>query len=140
MWITGSPNVGSLIYKSLGKSFFLFAWLSKLGKKVFTSNIYIYIFLYYYIFFQRRKPSLTFSSYLMSVNFSVERILTVLCIRFFLKKMFLLSKNEVVIGVEGMVLIFGRVSRYCSWAVYLKDYNTTIQIPCKKGSLSVFGG
>ena len=55
-------------------------------------------------------------------------------------KMFLLSKNEVVVGVEGMVLIFGGVSRYCSWVFYFKDYNTTIQIPCKKGSLSDFGG
>ena len=38
----------------------------------------------------------------------------------------------VLVGVEGMVLIFGGVSRYCTWAFYFKDYNTKIQILGKK--------
>ena len=39
----------------------------------------------------------------------------------------------------GMVSIFDGVSRYCTWVFYFKDYNK-IQISCKKGSLSIFGG
>ena len=37
-----------------------------------------------------------------------------------------------------VVLIFSRVSRYCTWFFYFKDYNTNLK---NKGSLSiVFGG
>ena len=29
------------------------------------------------------------------------------------------------LGVEGMVLICGRVSRFCTWVFYFKDYKKT---------------
>ena len=40
------------------------------------------------------------------------------------------------IGVGGMVLIFGWVSRYCTWVFYFKDYNTAIQISVKRKKLA----
>ena len=44
------------------------------------------------------------------------------------------------VGVRGMLLILGGVSRSCTWVFYSEDYNTTIQISGKKGGFSVFGG
>ena len=40
------------------------------------------------------------------------------------------------IGVGGMVLVFGWVSRYCTWVFYFKDYNTAIQISVKRKKLA----
>ena len=36
-------------------------------------------------------------------------------------------------GVGDTVLIFGGVSRYCTWVLYFKDYYAAIHILSKKG-------
>ena len=48
------------------------------------------------------------------------------------------NTGAIVVKMDGSfleeILIFSGVSRYCTWFSYFKDYNTTIQISCKKGN------
>ena len=49
-----------------------------------------------------------------------------------------LHSDRFCTGVGGIVLIFGRVSRWYTWIFYFKDYNTAIQISGTKKEVQTF--
>lgn len=48
------------------------------------------------------------------------------------------TKSLMILGVGSMILIFGGVSRFCTWVLYFKDYNRTIHISSEKRKFKHF--